>query len=85
MDTDSQISNSNKWIISLHSFIFFVFLASPFGVKIVNSITRLFGLNISTKKGYMNQYGLIVQGTLVLLLTRLAIERHGKQYDDCLF
>ena len=66
-------------------FIFFIFLASPLGVKLINSITKLFGLTISTKKGCMNQYGLIFQGTIILLLTRLAIERHGKQYDDCIF
>lgn len=76
-----EISNDNKWIIAMHSFIFFIFLSSPFGVKLLNSLTSLFGLSICNKSGLMNNYGLIVQGMLMLLLTRAAIERHGKQYD----
>jgi hypothetical protein len=70
------ISDDNKWIISMNSFIFFIFLTRPLVVKGLNSLTSFVGLRICNSSGLMNNYGVIIQGTLMIFLSRVSIERY---------
>lgn len=67
-------SNKQAWVVSLLAGLLFIIIASPILFKLVNSVTSLLGLHISSDAGCPNAIGLVVHGIVFALLLRAFME-----------
>ena len=72
---ETKEENENKWLGSLYAALLFLIIANPLTYKLVNSITRLIGIQIVEKgTGCPNIIGLLLHAVVFGLLTRAVME-----------
>ena len=70
MTDKKDISEKDKWMISLWSALVFFVLASPLAFKLVNSLTSMIGITIE-EDGCPNMYGLILHSLVFAVVVRI--------------
>ena len=71
IDTTREISEGQKWIISLWSSLLFMLLASPFMFKLTGKLFSNFNLTIIDNNGCPNYIGLVLHSIVFAILVRL--------------
>jgi hypothetical protein len=65
-----ELSESDKWIVSLMSAILFVVISSPFMYRLTNSLTEAMGF-VTSNNGCPKIEGLVLHTVVFALLVRL--------------
>ncbi len=68
--SSEELTESQKWIVSLMSALAFLLIASPFMYKITGGVTDAIGFSTSTD-GCPNVYGLVLHAIVFAVIVRL--------------
>lgn len=69
----SQVTNEQKWIISLYSGILFALIASPWTFRLVNSLTANY-FHVIDENGCPTIYGLILHTAVFIIIVRIIMQ-----------
>ena len=67
---NDDLSESQKWVVSLMSALAFLLIASPFMYKITGEVTDAVGFSTSVD-GCPNVYGLVLHAVVFAIIVRL--------------
>ena len=67
----AELTESQKWMVSLYSALLFLLIASPFTFRLVNSLTEKVGFTIADYRGCPNMYGLVLHAIVFAVLIRV--------------
>lgn len=70
MSQKDDLTESQKWVVSLMSALAFLLIASPFMYKITGGVTDAVGFTTS-KDGCPNVYGLVLHAIVFAVIVRL--------------
>ena len=67
----ANLTEANKWMISVWSALLFLLIASPFMFKVTNSIFSGLGMSTANGMGCPNWIGLILHAIVFAVLIRV--------------
>lgn len=68
--TCKNLSNKDKWLVSVYAAVLFAVLASPFAFRLTDGLSKMVGIRLADAKGCPNMIGLALHSVVFVLCLR---------------